>query len=111
MAGTNVFTFTDQNFDEEVIASDVPVLVDFWATWCAPCRMIAPTIEAIADAYPGKAKVGKLDVDHNQQVAMKYRVTSIPSVMVFKGGQVVDTIVGARSRPDYEAAIERALGA
>jgi len=110
MAGENVLTLTDQNFETEVLGSDVPVLVDFWATWCAPCRMIGPTIEALADSYAGKAKVGKVDVDHNQQTAMKYRVTSIPSVMVFKNGEVVETLMGARSRPDYESAIDRSIG-
>jgi len=109
MAGDNVLTLTDQNFETEVLGSDVPVLVDFWATWCAPCRMIGPTIEALADAYAGKAKVGKVDVDHNQQTAMKYRVTSIPSVMVFKNGEVVETLMGARSRPDYESALDRSI--
>jgi thioredoxin 1 len=110
MAGDNLITFTDQNFDDEVIQSSVPVLVDFWATWCGPCRQIAPTIEALADSYGEAVKIGKLDVDHNQQVAMQYRVTSIPTVLIFKDGQAVDTIVGARSRADYESAIERAKG-
>jgi thioredoxin 1 len=109
MADNNLIIFTDQNFEDEVIQSDVPVMVDFWATWCAPCRMIAPAIEALSGEYTGKAKVGKLDVDNNQEVAMRYRVTSIPTVMVFKGGEVVDTLVGARSLPDYSGAIDRAL--
>ena len=110
MASANMKTFTDDNFEQEVLKSDVPVLVDFWATWCAPCRMIAPTIEAIADSYGDRAKVGKLDVDGNQNVAMQFRVTSIPTVMVFMGGDVVETLVGARQRPDYESALERAAG-
>jgi thioredoxin 1 len=110
MAGDNLITFTDQNFDEEVLQSSVPVLVDFWATWCGPCRQIAPTIESLADSYGADVKVGKLDIDNNQQVPMQFRITSIPTVMIFKDGQAVDTIVGARSRPDYESAIERAKG-
>ncbi len=110
MAGDNLITFTDQNFDEEVLQSSVPVLVDFWATWCGPCRQIAPTIESLADAFGADAKVGKLDIDNNQQVPMQFRITSIPTVMIFKDGQAVDTIVGARSRADYESALERAKG-
>ena len=109
MADNNLLLFTDQNFEDEVIQSEVPVMVDFWATWCAPCRMIAPAIEALSGEYGTKVKVGKLDVDNNQEVAMRYRVTSIPTVMVFKGGEVVDTLIGARSRPDYAAAVDRAL--
>lgn len=89
------FTFTDGNFDSEAIKSDVPVVVDFWATWCGPCRMIAPIIEELATEYEGKVKVGKLDVDENQQTAVKYGVRSIPTVLLLKGGQVQDTVIGA----------------
>lgn len=85
---------TDADFDTHVLASDVPVLVDFWAPWCGPCRMIAPTLEKIATSYAGKAKVVKVDVDQNQQTAMKYHVRSIPMLLLFKGGQVQDTSVG-----------------
>lgn len=86
---------TDQNFDVEVMQSDKPVLIDFWAAWCAPCRMIAPIVEELAQEYDGKAKVGKLDVDSNQQTAIKYGVRSIPTVLIIKNGEVVDTIIGA----------------
>jgi thioredoxin 1 len=86
---------TDDTFDSEVLKSDIPVIIDFWATWCAPCRMIAPIIEQFATEYEGKVKVCKLDVDNNQQVAMNYGIRSIPTVLIFKNGEVVDTIVGA----------------
>lgn len=88
-------TFTDGNFETEVLKSDVPVIIDFWAAWCGPCRMIAPIIEELAGEYEGKVKVGKLDVDENQQTAIKYGVRSIPTVLFLKGGQVKDTIIGA----------------
>jgi thioredoxin 1 len=87
--------FTDANFEQEVLKSDVPVLVDFWAVWCGPCKMIAPFVQEISGEYAGKAKVGKLDVDNNPQVAMTYGIRSIPTLLIFKGGKVVDQIVGA----------------
>jgi thioredoxin 1 len=87
--------FTDGNFEVEVLQSDKPVIIDFWAAWCAPCRMIAPIIEDFANEFDGKAKVGKLDVDTNQQTAIKYGVRSIPTVLIIKNGEVVDTIIGA----------------
>jgi thioredoxin 1 len=86
---------TDTNFDAEVLNSDTPVLVDFWAVWCGPCKMIAPTVEEIAKEYDGKLKVGKVDVDHNQAVAMKFGIRSIPTLLIFKGGKVVEQVVGA----------------
>jgi thioredoxin 1 len=88
-------TFTDENFDSEVLKSDKPVLIDFWAVWCGPCRIIAPIVEQLASEYEGKIKVGKLDVDENQDSAIKYGVRSIPTLLIFKGGKVVDTIIGA----------------
>ena len=89
------FTFTDGNFDAEALKSDVPVIVDFWAAWCGPCRMIAPIIEELAGEYEGKIKIGKLDVDENQQTAIKYGVRSIPTVLFFKNGKVAETVIGA----------------
>jgi thioredoxin 1 len=87
--------FTDANFQQEVLNSDTPVLVDFWAVWCGPCKMIAPYVEEISGEYMGKVKVGKVDVDNNPQTAMTYGIRSIPTLLVFKGGKVVDQIIGA----------------
>lgn len=89
------FEFTDGNFDEEVLKSDTPVLIDFWAVWCGPCRMVAPIVEELAGEYDGKVKIGKLDVDNNPNTAVKYGIRSIPSLLIFKGGEVVENIVGA----------------
>ncbi|MBP9096548.1 MAG: thioredoxin [Ignavibacteria bacterium] len=86
---------TDANFDAEVINSDKPVLIDFWAVWCGPCKLIAPVVEEVAKEYEGKFKVGKMDIDNNPNVAMKYGIRSIPTLLIFKDGKVVDQIVGA----------------
>ena len=91
----NLIEFTDDNFDTEVLKSKLPVLVDFWAEWCGPCKMIAPIVEEIADDYAGKVKVGKVNVDFNNQVAMQYGIRGIPALLVFKGGSVANQIVGA----------------
>ncbi|UCG39569.1 MAG: thioredoxin [bacterium] len=91
----NVTQFTDANFEEEVLKSDRPVLVDFWAAWCAPCRVIAPLIDEIADSYGSKIKVGKFNVEENTNTTNRYGIRSIPTVMLFKGGQVVDQVIGA----------------
>jgi thioredoxin 1 len=92
------YTFTDGNFDAEALKSNLPVVVDFWAEWCGPCRMIGPIIEELADTFDGKAKVGKLNVDENPQVAMKYGVRSIPTVLFIKNGEVADKVIGAVSK-------------
>ncbi len=95
MTGTNILHFSDSTFDQEVLNSDVPVLVDFWAEWCGPCKMMAPTVDQIASEYAGKLKVGKVDVDENGGTAMRYNIRGIPTLLLFKGGRVVEQRVGA----------------
>ena len=101
--------FTDQNFSTELLQSDKAVLVDFWAVWCGPCKMIAPFVEELAGEFEGKAKIGKLDVDNNQESAIKYGVRSIPTVLIFKGGKVVDTIIGAVPKVQLKQKLEAAM--
>jgi thioredoxin 1 len=109
MAGKNVLEFTSANWKTEVMESALPVVVDFWAVWCGPCRMIAPAIEQLADEYAGKIKVGKVNVDDNQDLAATYRVNSIPQVFIVKGGEIKDRIVGAQPKNAFQAAIDRSL--
>ncbi len=106
---SEVIHFTDATFENEVLKSDLPVLVDFWATWCAPCRLIAPHVEAIAKEYAGKVKVGKVDVDNNQNVARQLGIRSIPTLMIFKDGQVVGNIVGAVPKSKIEEHLQSVL--
>jgi thioredoxin 1 len=106
MAGDNTLNFTDAGFDTEVLKSDKPVLVDFWAEWCGPCRMMTPTIDAIASEYHGKAKVGKLNVDDNGQTAMRYQIRGIPALLLFKDGKVVDQRVGAVGKSDLQKMLD-----
>ncbi|OFW31636.1 MAG: thioredoxin [Acidobacteria bacterium RIFCSPLOWO2_12_FULL_60_22] len=105
----NIFEVTDQTFEKEVLQSDQPVLVDFWAAWCGPCRMIAPTVEALAREYLGKAKVAKVNVDENQSTPAHYNVRGIPTLLLFKGGQVQEQLVGAASRDAIENMIKKHL--
>lgn len=109
MSSENILAFTDANFDREVLQSDIPVLVDFWATWCAPCKAIAPLIDTVADEYAGKVKVGKVNVDENQATPGKFGVRGIPTIILFKGGAVLDQIVGAVPKSQIDALIAKAL--
>jgi thioredoxin 1 len=106
----NIITVTDANFGGEVLKSNVPVLVDFWAEWCGPCRMLAPIIEAIARDYTGKIRVAKMNVDDNPQVPPSYRVQSIPTLLLFKNGHVADQLIGNLPRHNIERMLERHLG-
>ena len=106
MASTAVFEFTDANFKSEAMESDQPVLVDFWAEWCGPCRMLTPVIDELAEDYAGKAKIGKVDVDANREVAAQFSIMSIPTIVVLKNGEVVKKFVGVSSKADLAAAID-----
>ena len=110
MAADNVHTFTDGNFEESVIKSETPVLVDFWAEWCGPCKRLAPTVEALAGDYAGKVTVGKLNVDDNPNTAIKYQIRGIPALLLFKGGQVVESVVGLVPKEDLKKVIDKHVG-
>jgi len=105
----NLIEFTDDNFDTEVLKSNLPVLVDFWAEWCGPCKMIGPIVEEIAGDYAGKVKVGKVNVDFNNQVAMQYGIRGIPALLVFKGGAVANQIVGAVPKNDITQILDEVI--
>jgi thioredoxin 1 len=109
MASVDLLTITDDNFQSDVLGSDLPVLVDFWATWCGPCRALAPAVEELAKQYAGKIKVGKLDIDEHQNVPQKYSIMSIPTLMIFKGGQLADQVVGNVGKAKLEEMIKRSL--
>lgn len=109
MAGDNVREFTDSNFENEVLQSDQPVLVDFWAEWCMPCRMLAPTIHELAEEYSGKVKVGKVDTDSNRDVSVKFGISAIPTIILFKNGEVQKKFVGLTRKEDFKAALDSAV--
>jgi thioredoxin 1 len=109
MSSKNVLTATDTNFEADVLQSNVPVLIDFWAEWCGPCRALAPTIDELADQFAGKVKVMKMNVDENPMTPGKYRIRGIPTLLVFKGGQLVDQLVGAHPKASISQLIEKTL--
>jgi thioredoxin len=105
MASANVMEFTDSNFENEVLGADKPVLVDFWAEWCMPCKILAPTIDDVANEHTGKVKVGKVDTDANREISVKYGISAIPTVIIFKGGEVAKKFVGLTKKEDIDAAL------
>ena len=108
MAAANIVTLTETNFKTEVLGSATPVLVDFWAEWCGPCKMIAPLLDELAGEYGDKVKIGKVNIDEHQGLPSEYRVTAIPTLLIFKNGQVVEQIVGMRSKRDLKASLDKA---
>ena len=109
MASEKVVTLSEDNFEQEVLKSDTPVLVDFWAQWCGPCRMVAPVLDQIATEMEGKVRVAKLDVDSNQKIAYQFQVSSIPTFILFKDGQMADRMMGAMPKSAFESFINRNL--
>ncbi|MCD4824751.1 MAG: thioredoxin [Phycisphaerae bacterium] len=111
MASEHTIEFTDGNFEAEVINSAVPVLVDYWAEWCMPCKMLAPTIDEIATEYDGKVKIGKMDTDSNREYSMKYGISAIPTLILFKDGEPIKKFVGLQQKAELMAAIDEAVSA
>jgi thioredoxin 1 len=107
MAALNVVTLTQENFAKEVLQSPVPILVDFWAEWCGPCKMIAPILDELADEYNGRIRIGKVNIDDYQNLAAEYRVSAIPTLLLFRQGQVAEQIVGLKSKRDLKASFDR----
>jgi len=109
MASVGIVELSDSTFENEVLKSEAPVLVDFWAPWCGPCRILAPVVEEIATSYLGRIKVGKLNVDDNQDTTMAYGIRSIPTLIIFKGGKALDQIIGAVPKSEIEKMVKKAL--
>ena len=109
MAGADTMEFNDTNFETEVLKSDKPVLVDFWADWCMPCRALAPTIDELATEFAGRAKIGKLNTEHSNEIPQRYNVQAIPTILLFKNGQVVQKFIGLTSKRDFQAALSGAM--
>jgi thioredoxin 1 len=107
MAAENIVTATEANFNDEVLKSTTPVLVDFWAEWCGPCKMLGPLLDELATEYNGKVKIAKVNIDDHQSLAAQYRVTAIPTLLVFKNGQVMEQMVGAKTKRDLKASLDR----
>lgn len=110
MAGANTLEFTDDNFDEAVLGSDTPVLVDFWAEWCGPCKALGPVIDELAGDFADRVKVGKVDTDANKGVSVRFSVSAIPTVILFNKGEIVEKFVGLRSKKDFETALSKVAG-
>ncbi len=109
MAAQNIITLTQENFEREVLKAEQPTLVDFWAEWCGPCKMLAPVLDELAQEYDGRARIAKLNIDDHQELAAQYQIRSIPTLLMFKNGQVIDQVVGLRSKRDLKAGFDRAL--
>lgn len=107
MAAENIVTLTTDNFDQEVLKSTKPVLVDFWAEWCGPCKQLGPLLDELATEYDGKVKIAKVNIDDHQNLAVQFRINSIPTLLFFKNGQVVDQVVGLKSKKDFKAKLDQ----
>lgn len=109
MASEKIIILTKDNFEKEVIQSDMPILIDFWASWCGPCRAVAPIMEELAGEFDGKVKIGKVNVDEEGELAAKFRIMSIPTLMLYKGGQMVEKVIGARSKDEFVQLLNKNL--
>jgi len=109
MASEKVVVLNKDNFEQEAVNSDKPVMIDYWATWCGPCRMVAPIMEELSEEYDGKAKICKVNVDEESELAVKFRIMSIPTIMIYKNGQMVERVVGARSKEEFKKLLDQYL--